>query len=64
MTNVHDRIDDNVDAALPCDPDCVLQLAFSPPASRDSALLVKLAKIPLKAVRTWAAGDGQQHTRS
>ena len=52
MTNVHDRIDDNVNAALLCNLNCVFQLVFSPPASRNSALLVKLAEIPLKAVRT------------
>ena len=55
MTNIQHRVDDNIDTVLLCDPDCVFQLTFGPPASRDSALLVKLAKVPLRAVRTWAA---------
>jgi len=55
MTNIQHRVDDNVDAVLLCDRNCVFQFAFGPPASRDSAFLVKLAKVPLKVVRTWAA---------
>ena len=52
MTNVQHRINNNVDATLLCDCNCVYQLVFSPPASWDCPLLVKFAEVPLKIVKT------------
>jgi len=50
VTNIQNCVNNNIHATLFRSCHCVYQLAFSPPASRDSALLVKLSEIPLKVV--------------